>query len=69
MVTQVSVRSSWEEWFGRNGFAGRARRLFMRMGMRRFTRLTNGFSKKFENHAAMVAIHAVHYNFARIHKT
>jgi hypothetical protein len=39
------------------------------MGMRRFTRLTNGFSKKFENHAAMVAIHAVYYNFARIHKT
>jgi IS1 family transposase len=43
--------------------------LTMRMGMRRFTRLTNGFSKKFENHAAMVAIHAVYYNFARIHKT
>ncbi|HXM93455.1 MAG TPA: IS1 family transposase [Candidatus Dormibacteraeota bacterium] len=43
--------------------------LTMRMGMRRFTRLTNGFSKKSENHAAMVAIHFVHYNFARIHKT
>ncbi len=43
--------------------------LTMRMGMRRFTRLTNGFSKKIENHAAMVAIHAVYYNFARIHKT
>lgn len=43
--------------------------LTMRMGMRRFTRLTNGFSKKIANHAAMVAIHAVHYNFARIHKT
>ena len=41
----------------------------MRMGMRRFTRLTNGFSKKIQNHAAMVAIHAVYYNFARIHKT
>lgn len=37
--------------------------------MRRFTRLTNAFSKKIENHAAMVAIHAVHYNSARIHKT
>jgi len=37
--------------------------------MRRFTRLTNGFSKKFENHAAMVAVHSVYYNFARIHKT
>jgi hypothetical protein len=43
--------------------------LTMRMGMRRFTRLTNGFSKKIENHIAMVAIHAVYYNFARIHKT
>jgi hypothetical protein len=39
------------------------------MSMRRFTRLTNAFSKKIQNHAAMVAIHAVHYNFARIHKT
>jgi hypothetical protein len=43
--------------------------LTMRMGMRRFTRLTNGFSKKIENHAAMVAIHAAYYNFGRIHKT
>jgi hypothetical protein len=39
------------------------------MGMRRFTRLTNGFSKKIENYIAMVAIHAMYYNFARIHKT
>jgi hypothetical protein len=43
--------------------------LTMRMSMRRFTRLTNAFSKKIQNHAAMVAIYAVHYNFARIHKT
>jgi IS1 family transposase len=43
--------------------------LTMRMSMCRFTRLTNAFSKKIQNHAAMVAIHAVHYNFARIHKT
>ncbi len=41
--------------------------LTMRMGMRRFTRLTNGFSKKVENHAAMVSLHFMHYNFARIH--
>jgi IS1 family transposase len=43
--------------------------LNLRMGMRRFTRLTNAFSKKVENHAAMVAIHFLYYNFGRIHKT
>lgn len=43
--------------------------LTMRMSMRRFTRLTNAFSKKFENHAHMVAIYAVFYNFLRLHKS
>ncbi len=43
--------------------------LTMRMHNRRFTRLTNAFSKKFENHAHMVAIWSVWYNFIRIHKT
>ncbi|MGD0793396.1 MAG: IS1 family transposase [Terriglobales bacterium] len=43
--------------------------LSMRMGMRRFTRLTNGFSKKLENHGHMVALYFMHYNFCRLHKT
>jgi IS1 family transposase len=43
--------------------------LTMRMSMRRFTRLTNGFSKKVENHAAAVAFYFMWYNFARVHQT
>jgi hypothetical protein len=41
----------------------------MRMGIRRFTRLTNAFSKKIENHAASVPLHFMHYNFAQTHKS
>lgn len=43
--------------------------LTMRMQMRRFTRLTNAFSKKLENHEAAIALHFMHYNFCRIHQT
>lgn len=43
--------------------------LTMRMSMRRFTRLTNAFSKKIENHMAAISLHYMHYNFCRVHQT
>jgi len=43
--------------------------LSMRMGMRRFTRLTNAFSKKLENHVHAISIYFMHYNFVRVHQT
>jgi hypothetical protein len=43
--------------------------LTMRMSMRRFTRLTNAFSQKIENHAAAVALYFMYYNFGRVHQT
>ena len=43
--------------------------LTMRVGMRRFTLLTNGFSKKIENHAAAVALWFMYYSFCRVHQT
>jgi hypothetical protein len=41
----------------------------MRMGMRRFTLLTNAFSKKIEHHVAAIALHFMYYNFCRFHQT
>jgi hypothetical protein len=43
--------------------------LTMRMQMRRFTRLTNAFSKKFDNHCQALALYFVRYNFVKVHKT
>lgn len=43
--------------------------LTTRMQMRRFTRLTNGFSRKIENHRAAIALHIAHYNFCRVHES
>ena len=42
--------------------------LTLRMSQRRLTRLSNGFSKKFENHCAAIALYATHYNFCRVHE-
>jgi hypothetical protein len=41
----------------------------MRMSMRRFTRLTNGFSKKLDNHKHALALYSMYYNFGRVHQT
>lgn len=43
--------------------------LTVRMGMRRYTRLTNAFSKQLQNHVSAIALHFVHYNFCRVHQT
>jgi IS1 family transposase len=64
----VCIAGRPDERYVSTSFAER-NNLTMRMGMRRFTRLTNAFSKKVDNHKAAVALHFMHYNFARIHKT
>jgi IS1 family transposase len=62
------ITGSPDEKFISTSFVER-QNLSMRMGMRRFTRLTNGFSKKAENHAHAIALYFMHYNFCRVHGT
>jgi IS1 family transposase len=65
-ATREVIRGNPDERHISTSFVER-QNLTMRMSMRRFTRLTNGFSKKVENHAHAVAIHFFHYNFCRVH--
>jgi IS1 family transposase len=65
---EIGITGSPDPWHISTSYVER-QNLTMRMQMRRFTRLTNAFSKKVENHIAMVAIHFMQYNFTRIHKT
>src|SRR5262249_45216869 len=63
-----AVKGNPDEKHISTSFAER-QNLTMRMHMRRFTRLTNAFSKKIENHFYAVALHSIYYNFVRIHQT
>ncbi len=67
-VKKQRVEGSPDPAYVSTSYAERAN-LTMRMHMRRFTRLTNAFSKKVENHAYAVALHMMYYNFVRTHKT
>jgi IS1 family transposase len=67
-VTRGTVAGRPDEKHISTSYAERSN-LTLRMGCRRFTRLTNGFSKKIENHAHAVALHMMFYNFGRVHKT
>jgi hypothetical protein len=64
----VKITGNPDERHINTAFAER-QNLTMRMSMRRFTRLTNAFSKKLDNHKAAVALYFMWYNFARIHQT
>lgn len=61
-------RDACQGWHISTSYVERSN-LSMRMHMRRFTRLTNAFSKKFENHCHMIALYSVWFNFCRIHMT
>src|SRR5437899_13030701 len=67
-TTREVIRGNPDPLHISTSYAERAN-LTMRMGMRRFTRLTNAFSKKVENLQHAVALHFMHYNFCRVHKT
>ena len=67
-ATRMSVTGDPDEDYISTSYVER-QNLTMRMHMRRFTRLTNGFSKKFEHHMYMVALYTVFYNFIKVHKT
>lgn len=67
-VTKGTVAGRPDEKHVSTSYAERSN-LTLRMGCRRFTRLTNAFSKKVENHAHAVALHMMFYNFGRVHKT
>ena len=63
---RITVSGNPNRWHVSTSYVER-QNLTMRMSMRRFTRLTNGHSKKVENHAAAIAVHFAHYNFCRVH--
>lgn len=67
-IRKVIVNGVPEEEHISTSFVER-QNLTMRMGIRRFTRLTNAFSKKVENHEAAVSLHFMYYNFSRVHQT
>jgi IS1 family transposase len=69
MGARKAVQSGSPEWKHISTSHIERQNLTMRMSMRRFTRLTNGFSKKIEQHEAAIAIHYMNYNFARIHQS
>lgn len=67
-IKKVRVEGNPDEKLVSTSYVER-QNLTIRMSMRRFTRLTNGFCKKIDNHIHMLSLYFVHYNFCRIHKT